>query len=85
MNLAPTLKVPSMSRHPRTGDWYPTINKPAGITHWLKHSKNAENVDWIVILDANVIIRGPIIPWELGALLSHRNIGFTCQRDVHGK
>lgn len=67
MNLAPTLEVPSMSRHPRTGDWYPAINKPAGVVHWLKHSKDAENVDWVVILDADMIIRGPIIPWELGA------------------
>lgn len=67
MHLAPTLEVPSMSRHPNTGDWYPAINKPAGIVHWLKHSKDAENVDWVVILDADMIIRGPIIPWELGA------------------
>lgn len=67
MDLAPTFEVPSMSRHPRTGDWYPAINKPAGIVHWLKHSKEAENVDWVVILDADMIIRGPIIPWELGA------------------
>ncbi|KAL6978238.1 Peptidyl serine alpha-galactosyltransferase [Sarracenia purpurea var. burkii] len=67
MDLAPTLEVPSMSRHPQTGDWYPAINKPAGIVHWLKHSKDAQNVDWVVILDADMIIRGPIIPWELGA------------------
>ncbi|KAJ8750057.1 hypothetical protein K2173_013972 [Erythroxylum novogranatense] len=67
MHLAPTLEVPSMSRHPRTGDWYPAINKPAGIVHWLKHSTDADNVDWVVILDADMIIRGPIIPWELGA------------------
>ncbi|KAL3813856.1 hypothetical protein ACJIZ3_015124 [Penstemon smallii] len=67
MELAPTLEVPSMSRHPKTGDWYPAINKPAGIVHWLKHSKDAENVDWVVILDADMIIRGPIVPWELGA------------------
>ncbi|TXG54779.1 hypothetical protein EZV62_020035 [Acer yangbiense] len=67
MHLAPTLEVPSMSKHPKTGDWYPAINKPAGIVHWLKHSKDAENVDWVVILDADMIIRGPIIPWELGA------------------
>lgn len=46
---------------------YPAINKPAGVVHWLKHSKDAENVDWVVILDADMIIRGPIIPWELGA------------------
>lgn len=67
MHLAPTFEVPSMSRHPKTGDWYPAINKPAGVVHWLKHSKEAENVDWVVILDADMIIRGPIIPWELGA------------------
>ncbi|KAL6520181.1 Peptidyl serine alpha-galactosyltransferase [Orobanche minor] len=67
MDLAPTLDVPSMSRHPKTGDWYPAINKPAGVVHWLKHSKEAEKVDWVVILDADMVIRGPIIPWELGA------------------
>ncbi|KAJ4974523.1 hypothetical protein NE237_007697 [Protea cynaroides] len=67
MNLAPTFEVPSMSRHPKTGDWYPAINKPAGIVHWLKHSKDAEIVDWVVILDADMIIRGPIVPWELDA------------------
>ncbi|XP_044503910.1 peptidyl serine alpha-galactosyltransferase-like [Mangifera indica] len=67
MHLAPTLEVPSMSRHPKTGDWYPAINKPAGLVHWLKYSKDADNVDWVVILDADMIIRGPIIPWELGA------------------
>ncbi|WJX70916.1 Peptidyl serine alpha-galactosyltransferase [Trifolium repens] len=67
MHLAPTFEVPSMSRHPRTGDWYPAINKPAGVVHWLKHSKDAKNVDWVLILDADMIIRGPILPWELGA------------------
>ncbi|XP_051117917.1 peptidyl serine alpha-galactosyltransferase-like isoform X2 [Andrographis paniculata] len=67
MDLAPTLQVPSMSHNPRTGDWYPAINKPAGVVHWLKHSKHVNNVDWVVILDPDMIIRGPIIPWELGA------------------
>ncbi|KAL2897134.1 Peptidyl serine alpha-galactosyltransferase, partial [Bienertia sinuspersici] len=66
-DLAPTMEVPSMSRHPRTGDWYPAINKPAGVLHWLQHSEDANNVDWVVILDADMIIRGPIVPWELGA------------------
>ncbi|XP_068650199.1 peptidyl serine alpha-galactosyltransferase [Aristolochia californica] len=67
MEIAPTFEVPSMSKHPKTRDWYPAINKPAGIVHWLKHSEDAHNVDWVVILDADMIIRGPIIPWELGA------------------
>ncbi|KAK7385356.1 hypothetical protein VNO78_31072 [Psophocarpus tetragonolobus] len=47
---------------------YPAINKPAGVVYWLKHSKDAKNVDWVVILDADMIIRGPIVPWELGAV-----------------
>ncbi|CAJ1785055.1 unnamed protein product [Sphenostylis stenocarpa] len=67
MHLAPTFEVPSMSKHPRTGDWYPAINKPAGVLHWLKHSKDAENIDWVIILDADMIIRGRIVPWKLGA------------------
>ncbi|KAL8136573.1 hypothetical protein V2J09_002574 [Rumex salicifolius] len=66
MELAPTMEVPSMSKHPITGDWYPAINKPAGVLHWLANSEEAQNVDWVVILDADMIIRGPIIPWELG-------------------
>ncbi|KAI3723845.1 hypothetical protein L2E82_35606 [Cichorium intybus] len=45
---------------------YPAINKPAGVVHWLKHSKDAQNVDWVVILDADMMIRGPILPWEIG-------------------
>ncbi|KAK2413738.1 hydroxyproline O-arabinosyltransferase RDN2 [Trifolium repens] len=67
MHLAPTFEVPSMSIHPVTGDRYPAINKPAGVLYWLKHSKDAENVDWVLILDADMIIRGPIRPWQIGA------------------
>eukprot|EP00249_Psilotum_nudum_P008397 c21248_g2_i1 orf=610-3156(+) len=67
MDLAPTHTVPSMSRHPRTGDWYPAINKPAGVVHWLENSADARDVDWVVILDADMVIRHPIVPWELNA------------------
>eukprot|EP00250_Pteridium_aquilinum_P014285 c21892_g1_i2 orf=709-2682(-) len=66
MDLAPTHVVPSMSRHPQTGDWYPAINKPAGVVHWLQNSADANGVEWVVILDADMIIRKPIVPWELG-------------------
>ncbi|KAG6549628.1 hypothetical protein Mapa_008606 [Marchantia paleacea] len=67
LHLAPTLKVPSMSKHPVTGDWYPAINKPAGVVHWLKTSEEAKHVDWVVILDADMVMRHPITPWEVGA------------------
>ncbi|KAL2653972.1 hypothetical protein R1flu_022100 [Riccia fluitans] len=66
-DLAPTLDVPSLSKHPVTGDWYPAINKPAGVVHWLNHSDDAKNVDWVVILDADMIMRRPITPWDVGA------------------
>jgi hypothetical protein len=37
------------------------------VVHWLNHSKDAQNVDWVLILDADQIIRHPITPWALGA------------------
>ncbi|XP_031404911.1 peptidyl serine alpha-galactosyltransferase isoform X2 [Punica granatum] len=64
-DLAPTHYVPSMSRHPLTGDWYPAINKPAAVLHWLNHVDI--DAEFIVILDADMILRGPITPWEFGA------------------
>ncbi|EPS72306.1 hypothetical protein M569_02455, partial [Genlisea aurea] len=67
MDLAPTFVVPSMTVHPKTGDWYPGINKPAGVLYWVEHSADAENVDWVINLDADGIVRGPILPWEMGA------------------
>ncbi|KAF2305996.1 hypothetical protein GH714_009372 [Hevea brasiliensis] len=68
-DLAPTHYVPSMSQHPLRGDWYPAINKPAAVLHWLNHT----NIDaeFIVILDANMVMRGPITPWEFKAACGH--------------
>ncbi|KAI3931416.1 hypothetical protein MKX01_040333 [Papaver californicum] len=82
MNLAPTFEVPSMSRHPKTGDWYPAINKPAGIVHWLKHSKDAENVDWVVglrhkISDDLMIYPGYVPRAGVEPILLHYGLPFT--------
>ncbi|MQL88330.1 hypothetical protein Taro_020886 [Colocasia esculenta] len=68
-DLAPTHYVPSMSRHPLTGDWYPAINKPAAVLHWLNHVEI--DAEFIVILDADMILRGPITPWEFKAERGH--------------
>lgn len=68
-DLAPTHYVPSMNRHPLTGDWYPAINKPAAVLHWISHVET--DAEFIVILDADMIMRGPITPWEYGAKLGH--------------
>lgn len=74
-----------MSRHPKTCDWYPAINKPAGVIHCFKYNKDAINVDWVLILDTDMIIRGQILPWELVAALSpntdtlcHDNLQYRC-------
>jgi peptidyl serine alpha-galactosyltransferase len=40
---------------------YPAINKPAAVVH----------AEFIVILDADMIMRGPITPWEYGAKRGH--------------
>jgi len=48
---------------------YPAINKPAAVLHWLSHVQT--DAEFIVILDADMIMRGPITPWEYGAKLGH--------------
>lgn len=48
---------------------YPAINKPAAVLHWLNHVKT--DAEFIVILDADMIMRGPITPWEYGAERGH--------------
>ncbi|KAI5004830.1 hypothetical protein ZWY2020_032073 [Hordeum vulgare] len=54
-----TPSVSLLQPPPRTGiGRYPAINKPAGVVHWLEHSLEADNVDWVVILDADQIVRG---------------------------
>ncbi|KAI4967654.1 hypothetical protein ZWY2020_019752 [Hordeum vulgare] len=54
--VRPVAAVARSSR-PSTNCW---------VVHWLEHSLEADNVDWVVFLDGDQIVRGPIIPWELG-------------------
>ncbi|XP_062150811.1 uncharacterized protein LOC133859427 isoform X2 [Alnus glutinosa] len=42
------------------------INKPAAVLHWLNHA-NIDAKYFVVILDADMIFRGPITPWEFSA------------------
>ncbi|CAI5512516.1 unnamed protein product [Closterium sp. Naga37s-1] len=67
MDLAPTHTVPSMSLDPKTGEWYPAINKPYGVWHWVQHSPQAQQAEWVVILDADMVIRAPVTPWGVKA------------------
>jgi len=57
-------KVP-MFLQKRAVDRYPAINKPAAILHWLSHVQS--DAEYIVILDADMLLRGSITPWEFGA------------------
>ncbi|GJW24065.1 hypothetical protein Tco_0037876, partial [Tanacetum coccineum] len=57
--------VPSMSQDRLTCNWYPAINKLAAMLHWLNHVES--DAEYIGILDADIIMRGPITPWEFKA------------------
>ena len=46
---------------------YPAINKPFAVAHWLKFSPDARSAEWVLVLDADQIIRGPITAWDLNA------------------
>lgn len=41
---------------------YPAINKPYGVLHWVKNHPMAQEVEWVVILDADQILRSPVTP-----------------------
>lgn len=47
------------------------MNKPVGVLHWLENSPDAQEVDYVLILDADQIVRAPILPWELGSEIGH--------------
>lgn len=44
---------------------YPPINKPAAVVHWINHVKT--DAEYVVILDSDMIMKGPITPWEFNA------------------
>ncbi|CAI7821591.1 unnamed protein product [Closterium sp. NIES-53] len=46
---------------------YPAINKPYGVWHWVQHSPQAQQAEWVVILDADMVIRAPVTPWGVKA------------------
>ena len=56
---------PNWAVHPKSGDHYSPYNKPASIVHWLEHAK--PTAEYIIILDADMIIRNPITIEMLGA------------------
>lgn len=70
MRLVSSIFHPNLSNLPKLNLLfckirYPAINKPAAVLHWLNHADI--DAEFIVILDADMIIRGPITPWEFKA------------------
>lgn len=47
-----------------TGDLYSAYNKPVAVIDWL--AKNKVEEDFILVLDADMIMREPFMPDELG-------------------
>lgn len=63
--LVQTHVAPSYTNHPRTGDVYPAYNKPVAVIDWLAKTDVLE--DFVLIIDADMIMRKPIIPKDVGA------------------
>ncbi|EFN59242.1 hypothetical protein CHLNCDRAFT_138234 [Chlorella variabilis] len=64
-DLVPTHVAPSYTRHPRNGDIYSAYNKPVAIIDWL--AKNDVKEEYVLVIDADMIMREPFTPEEAGA------------------
>ena len=67
--LRSVYRCPLCPPHPPSR--YVAINKPVGVLYWLEHSPDARSAEWVLILDADQLLRRPILPWELGAERGH--------------
>ena len=45
--------------------WYSGINKPVAVLDWLQKTNPSE--EYILIIDADMIMRKPMLPHKLGA------------------
>lgn len=65
-NIVPTHVAPSYTKHPRTGDVYSAYNKPVAVIDWL--ARNDVKEEYVLIIDADMIMRQPFIPEAVGAM-----------------
>lgn len=65
LSLCPTHIAPSYTIHPRTGDDYSAYNKPLAVIDWL--ARNDIKEEYILIIDADMIMRKPFLPIASGA------------------
>lgn len=64
-NVIKTHVAPSYTHHPRTGDVYSAYNKPVAVIDWL--ARNEVKEDYVLIIDADMIMRSPFLPEVDGA------------------
>ncbi len=65
---ADTFVHQNYAKHPKTGDQYPAYNKPYSVLSWLDSASSPEE-DFIIFLDADMVIRSPLSVEAVGAEL----------------
>lgn len=63
-------RVPEGETHPPTGsraqDSSPSYNKPGSIMEWVMHSEEAKSTDYVLYIDADMLLRKPLDPIAMG-------------------
>ena len=49
----------------RASDMSPSYNKPGSIMHWVQESEEAKSVDYVLYIDADMLLRRPMAPVAL--------------------
>jgi hypothetical protein len=75
-------QAPSYTRNPHNGDVYSAYNKPEAVIDWLAHNDIEE--EFVLILDADMIMRAPFIPEDLGAKEGTAISAYYGYLKVHG-
>ena len=73
-DFVPTHVAPNYAVHPRTGDRYPAYNKPMAVIDWL--AKTDVKEDYVLIIDADMIMRRPILPDPSSPLATSAFFGY---------
>jgi len=73
-DFVPTHVAPNYAVHPRTGDKYPAYNKPMAVIDWL--AKTDVKEDYVLIIDADMIMRRPILPDPSSPLATSAFFGY---------
>lgn len=72
--IAQTHVAPNYAVHPRTGDEYPAYNKPMAVIDWL--AKTDVKEDYVLIIDADMVMRRPIVPDPSSSLATSAFFGY---------